>query len=197
MAGPDPTPVAKHKPALFKDQDGFVLVREKLLYHILLFKKHFSNTIRRAVAEAELNYLWRVTSEKAAVEKVRVFGDDCESPFNGKLPNLIITGMRQVLVANMARVRKISKKIRGQSVRQILIEKELHATATESFFSRSAANARQALMSSLVRSGKSWRISDSVIPDARYSRTSETVIRKPRIQGFPLRFPASMVIIRE
>jgi hypothetical protein len=30
---------------------------------------------------------------------------------------------------------------------------------------------------------------------ARYSRTSVTVIRVPRIVGFPLRFPASIVMI--
>ena len=40
-------------------------------------------------------------------------------------------------------------------------------------------------------SNRRWR---SVIPDARYSSTSETVIRSPRIEGFPLRFPGSTVM---
>ncbi len=38
--------------------------------------------------------------------------------------------------------------------------------------SRSAANAKQARISSRVKSGKSSRISCSVIPDAKYSKTS-------------------------
>jgi hypothetical protein len=45
-------------------------------------------------------------------------------------------------------------------------------------------------MSSIVHSGKSARISASVMLDARYSKTSDTVIRSPRTQGFPLRLPA-------
>ena len=60
--------------------------------------------------------------------------------------------------------------------------------------SRSAAKAGHARMSSRVRSGKSWRIWSSVMPEARYSRTSETVIRMPRMQGLPLRLPGSMLI---
>src|SRR5579864_7422370 len=42
-------------------------------------------------------------------------------------------------------------------------------------------------MSSRVRSGKSLRIASSVIPPARYSSTSYTVMRVPLIQGFPER----------
>ena len=49
-------------------------------------------------------------------------------------------------------------------------------------------------MSSVVSSGKSPKISASVIPDARYSSTSETVMRRPRTQGFPLRLPDSTVM---
>ncbi len=44
-----------------------------------------------------------------------------------------------------------------------------------SFFSRSAAKARQALMSSEVSSEKSSKISTSVMPPAKYSKTSYTV----------------------
>jgi len=49
-------------------------------------------------------------------------------------------------------------------------------------------------MSSRVRSGKSRRMSSSLMPDAMYSRTSDTVIRKPRMHGLPPRFPGSIVI---
>ena len=60
--------------------------------------------------------------------------------------------------------------------------------------SRSAANARQARMSSSVNSGKSARICACVIPEARYSRTSVTVIRMPRMQGLPPRLPGEAVM---
>ena len=64
-----------------------------------------------------------------------------------------------------------------------------------SFLNEHTAYLRQAWISSLVNSGKSRTISSSVIPEAKYSSTSETVIRIPRIQGFPLRFPGSIVMI--
>ncbi len=60
--------------------------------------------------------------------------------------------------------------------------------------SRSAANASHARMSSRFRSGKSARISPSDMPDARNSSTSYTVRRRPRMHGFPPRFPGSSVI---
>ncbi len=55
--------------------------------------------------------------------------------------------------------------------------------------SRSAANASAARMSARSKSGKSARISASVIPAAKYSRTSYTVILSPRMHaqfGVPL-----------
>lgn len=66
---------------------------------------------------------------------------------------------------------------------------------TASRRSRSAANAKHARISSCVKSGKSSKISSSVIPPAKYSSTSCTVIRKPRIHGCPLRLPGSIVIM--
>ncbi len=52
-------------------------------------------------------------------------------------------------------------------------------------------------MSSRVSSGKSFKICSCVMPEARYSRTSETVILIPRMQGLPLLFPGSIVMIFE
>src|SRR6516164_2032500 len=49
-------------------------------------------------------------------------------------------------------------------------------------------------MSSTVSSGKSRRTSSTLIPPARYSSTSRTVIRMPRIQGWPPRLPGSTVM---
>lgn len=50
-------------------------------------------------------------------------------------------------------------------------------------FSRSAAKAMHARMSSSVRYGKSSKISVIVMPPAKYSNTSSTVMRIPRIHG--------------
>src|SRR5271166_6434373 len=66
-------------------------------------------------------------------------------------------------------------------------EEQLHATELARRRSRAAAKAKTARMSSRVRSAKSLRISSSVIPPARYSSTSYTVMRVPLIQGLPLR----------
>ncbi len=92
---------------------------------------------------------------------------------------------------------ELRKAVADKSRRKIFIQQQLHATKISDFRSRSAANAKQARMSSSVRYGKSRRISVCVIPDARYPSTSPTVIRRPRMQGFPLRLPGSIVMIRE
>ena len=61
-----------------------------------------------------------------------------------------------------------------------MIEQELHFTTARS---QVAANARAARMSSHSIDGKSARISSIDMPEARYSRMSATVIRRPRIHG--------------
>src|SRR5216684_1312250 len=77
-----------------------------------------------------------------------------------------------------------------------MVKEELHGSMADiSLRSRSAAKARQARMSSCVRSGKSSRISCSDMPEARYSSTSYTVMRMPRMQGFPPRLPGSIEIL--
>ena len=68
------------------------------------------------------------------------------------------------------------------------------ATGATEIDSRSAANERHARISSRFRSEKSARISSSDMPDARYSRTSYTVMRRPRMHGFPPRLPGSSVM---
>src|SRR5260370_26463096 len=69
-----------------------------------------------------------------------------------------------------------------------------HALLPPSGEVRSAAYSRQARMSSAVKSGKSARISSGDMPPARYSRTSCTVMRSPRMHGCPLRLSGSMVM---
>jgi len=86
---------------------------------------------------------------------------------------------------------------RDQLEGEVLIEEQFHATDADRRFSLSAAKARHARMSSRVSSGKSFKISSSVTPEVRYSKTSETVILMPRMQGLPLLFPGSIVMIFE
>ena len=57
-----------------------------------------------------------------------------------------------------------------------------------------AKNSYTAWKSSFSRYGNSFKISPSVIPEARYEATSYTVKRRPRMQGLPPIFPASTVI---
>jgi len=82
-----------------------------------------------------------------------------------------------------------------QARREMFVEEQFHVGGNDTNFrSRSAAKTKQALISSGSKSGKSESICWSVMPEARYSRTSYTVIRSPRRQGFPPRFPGSIVI---
>jgi AMP-binding enzyme len=60
--------------------------------------------------------------------------------------------------------------------------------------SRRAAKARVASMCSGRRAGKSSRIYCTIMPPARYSNMSYTVIRVPTIQSFPLRMPGLPII---
>src|SRR2546422_671375 len=76
---------------------------------------------------------------------------------------------------------------RSRRSNSAIATEQLHATELARRRSRAAAKARAARISSRVRSGKSLRIASSVIPPARYSSTSYTVMRVPLIQGFPLR----------
>src|SRR4051812_45626039 len=100
-------------------------------------------------------------------------------------------------MADMGRTGEVRGEEPHEPVRQVLVEQQFHdGGITIIRRSRSAAKARHARMSSAVRSGKSARISSCVIPPARYSRTSVTVIRNPRTHGFPLRLPGSIVMKR-
>src|SRR5712664_3589857 len=110
-------------------------------------------------------------------------------------PDGVVVGSLQANLADMRRVRMEVADEGEETGREVLVEEQLHAGGTETNLrSRSAAKARQARMSSRIKSGKSRRISSSLIPDARYSKTSVTVIRRPRMQGLPPRLPGSKVI---
>lgn len=81
---------------------------------------------------------------------------------------------------------------RPASRREILVEKQLHRATR---FPTRAAYSYTARKSSGSSSGYSLRISCSDMPAASHFRTSQTVIRRPRIQGWPDRFRCSMVIL--
>src|SRR2546425_7048121 len=125
----------------------------------------------------------------------RLLGDDGETVLGGVLPDGVVGGGLQADLADMRRARVEVCEGGQKTGRKILVEEQPHAGGTDTNLrSRSAAKARQARMSSRVRSGKSRRMSSSLMPDAMYSRTSDTVIRKPRMHGLPPRFPGSIVI---
>jgi hypothetical protein len=137
----------------------------------------------------------RVAQQEAPLVEIGVLRDDRKAVGDGVSPDAIVVCRLQANLADMSRARVKIAEDHEQTGREVLVEEQPHAGGTETNLrSRSAAKARQARMSSRVKSGRSRRMSSSVIPDARYCRTSVTVIRRPRMQGFPPRLPGSNVI---
>ena len=147
------------------------------------------------IANSNPDHFGRGTKEKTSLMEISVLCHDGKAVLCSVLPDYCISCLLQPNFADVSGVRIFLLQGLNQTMREILIEKELHDGGIDtSFRSRSAAKAKQARMSSRVRSGKSLRISSSLIPEARYSKTSYTVIRRPRMQGFPPRFSGSMVM---
>jgi hypothetical protein len=133
--------------------------------------------------------------KEGELPKVVVLRDDREPVVFGVLPDTTIWTATHPRGLNMFAGRKLRLEQINQPRTEILVEQKLHAAGgTANLRSRAAANTRHARMSSCVRLGKSARICDSVIPPARYSRMSYTVMRVPRIQGLPPRMPGVIVI---
>src|SRR5258705_13873900 len=105
----------------------------------------------------------------------------------GVVPILLILSGAKANVSHVHAAGKVAGENSHEFVDQVLVKQQRHATELASRRSRAAANARAARMSSRVRSGKSLRISSSVIPPARYSSRSYTVMRVPLMHGLPLR----------
>jgi len=143
---------------------------------------------------ADLHDLRRMATHKSPGKKVVVFGDDHEPFVLGEVPDSLIVVAGKPKIPDVPAAGKQWKQNFNEPEREVQVEQRLHATVPRSRRSRSAANAKQARMSSAFRSGKSARISASVMPEAKYSSTSDTVMRMPRIHGFPLHFPGSTVI---
>src|SRR5438132_9215666 len=108
-----------------------------------------------------------MAKEKTALMKVRVLGDEGEAALGGIVPNGLVVGLTQTDLSHVLRVGILLSKRVHEPVRQVLIEEQLHCEGSEtSLRSRSAANSRQARRSSRVRSGKSLRMSASLMPEA-------------------------------
>lgn len=135
-----------------------------------------------------------MTTNQSAGQKIVFFRDDGKTFVLRKSPNPLVVHPCEPHISHVATPGKTGQKNIDEAKRQVLVDERLHATDPRSRRSRSAANTQQARMSSLVSSGKSARMSASVMPEARYSSTSETVIRSPRMHGFPLRLPGSTVM---
>src|SRR5437899_10635035 len=151
--------------------------------------------LRRAVPSPDPDHLRRVPQQEAPFVEIGIPRDDREPMLGSVSPDGVVVGSLQANLADMRRVRIEVADEGEETGREVLVEEQLHAGGTETNLrSRSAAKARQARMSSRIKSGKSRRMSSSLMPDAMYSRTSDTVIRKPRMHGLPPRFPGSIVI---
>src|SRR5271155_2523778 len=102
--------------------------------------------------------------------------------------DLLIGKANQV---DMGTVGELISQCANEARAQVLIEQKLQDTAGSALRrrSRSAAKLRTAWMCSRRNSGKSASIACSSMPLARYSSTSETVMRVPLTQGLPLRTP--------
>src|SRR5213593_2639167 len=93
----------------------------------------------------------------------------------GIVPNCVVCCTTETNRANMLAPWILRIEGLHELGAQVLVEEQLHpADELARRRSRLAAKARQARISSTVRSGKSARICASVMPPARYSRTSYT-----------------------
>ena len=106
--------------------------------------------------------------DEAPLPEVGVLRDDAQPSLRSEAPHRLVVCAREADIPDMGRlwVKVLERvdEVRGE----VLVEQQPHAGGADaSFRSRSAANAKQARMSSEVRSGKSRRISASLMPEAR------------------------------
>lgn len=134
-----------------------------------------------------------MAKDVASARKILVFGQDAKAILSSEVPDGVVVGLNKIDVGNVDSSRVQRSQARNELARKVLVQEMLHCQKA-SLRSLSAAKARQARMSSSVSSGKSSTISCGVIPPARYSSTSCTVIRRPRMIGLPLRLPGSIVM---
>ena len=137
----------------------------KLLDELRVFSQKALDISRGTIARFQPYDLGRMAIEETPLVEIGIFRNNGETVMPCKIPHSVIVGVMQAMTAHMRALREKRCEKRNDSRRNILIEEEFHADM--SLRSRSAANARHALMSSGVRSGKSFMISRSDIPEAR------------------------------
>jgi len=135
---------------------------------VVPISKQAFDVISRAIPSSNPDNLRRRSEKKAPLMEVGIFGDDRKAVDASVFPDWRVVCAGQAHRADVCRIRvQIAEGI-NKTPGEILIEEQSHPIDAEnSRRSRSAAKARQARMSSAVRSGKSWRISSCDIPDAR------------------------------
>ncbi len=176
------------------DQQCGLLFLLEVAHPLCLSGQEPGDSLGASVADLEPHNLRRGSVQEAALPEVVVLRDDDEAVLFGELPDARVGGPGQPDLANMLAVWVVVSEQVGEPRAHVLVEQELHAAGLASLRSRAAANARQAFRSSVFRSGKSLRISDSDISPAIYSSTSYTVIRVPRMHGLPPRTSGSTTI---
>ena len=150
---------------------------------------------RGTVAAPNPDDLGRRAPEEAHLVEVGVFRENRETVVSGVIPDGCVGRSGQTDIANVDGPRKLIRQGGDETRGDVLVEEEPHSGGIETTLrSRAATNNSAARMSSGSKSGKSARISSFVIPEAKYSSRSYTVIRSPRMHGFPALFPGSSVM---
>ena len=132
----------------------------------------FRNRIRACVSNLKPDDLgWR-PFEETPLSEIVVLRDDHVTVVPRMVPDQAVSCTLETSVAHVDAPGVLVSQESGELRTHVLIEKELHAAGLERRRSRAAANARHARISSPARSGKSARISLSLMPPAMYSSTS-------------------------
>ena len=182
-------------PARFKDQQALLRARHKGRDASVAVSEELPDRVGPRVPDRQPDDFRRRTFQEAPLPEIIVLRDDGKSLKSSVLPDGFVRMTMEAGVIDVLAARKQGLQILGKMRTEVLVKQQLHA-ARELARRRSlaAANARQARMSSRLRLGKSVRIWSSVMPPAKYSRMSYTVIRVPLMHGLPLRIPGSMMM---
>ena len=106
----------------------------------------------RTVARTHPDDFRRCSCEKTQLPKIAVLGNDGEAVFASECPDRAVIGFAQTDIQNMRRIGIKIGKLLHEPRRQVLVEQQSHPAAGDiSLRSRSAANARQARISSSAR----------------------------------------------
>jgi hypothetical protein len=140
-------------PSAAEEKHRLSAFRYELLDVVEMGGDCFGDLTGRCVAEADLNHLWRMTANQRPREEITVLGDDEETGVFGERPDSFVVVTGEPVIATVAATRESVRETVDEPIRRVLVKQRLHATDPGSRRSRSAANARQARMSSLVSSG--------------------------------------------